>query len=227
MAFRNPDSTPGDILRVTRSKEEARTSYDRLSRWYDLLTSSEKKITGTGLQYLEPHPGKSILEVGFGTGQALIELGRAVSPGGKVFGVDISQGMRQVARKRIVKAGLDRTVELTSGDAVHLPFRDEAFEAVFMSFTLELFDTPDIPLVLTECRRVLRKGGRLGIVALVREKSRAVRVYEWFHVHMPALVDCRPILAREAVEAAGLEVSTSEIKRVWGLPVEVIIARRI
>jgi demethylmenaquinone methyltransferase/2-methoxy-6-polyprenyl-1,4-benzoquinol methylase len=227
MAFRNPDSTPGDILQVARSKEEARTSYDRLSRWYDLLTSSEKKITRTGLQHLEPHPGERILEAGFGTGQALIELGRAVSPGGKAVGVDISEGMRQVARKRIVKAGLAETIELTGGDAVHQPFKDEAFEAVFMSFTLELFDTPDIPLVLTECRRVLRKGGRLGIVALVRENLRSVRVYEWFHVHMPALVDCRPILAREAVEAAGLEVSTSEIKRVWGLPVEVIIARRI
>ena len=186
MAFRNPDSTPGDILRVIRSKKEARTSYDRLSRWYDLLTRSEKKITRTGLQYLEPHPGERILEAGFGTGQALIELGRAISPGGKAVGVDISEGMRQVARKRIVKAGLDKTVELTCGDAVHLPFRDEAFEAVFMSFTLELFDTPEIPLVLAECRRVLWKGGRLGIVALVKENSRSVRVYEWFHVHMPA-----------------------------------------
>lgn len=226
MAFRNPDSTPGDILRVTRSKEEARTSYDRLSPWYALLTSSEKKITRTGLQHLKPHPGERILEVGFGTGQALIELGRAVSPGGKVFGVDISEGMRQVARKRIVKAGLDETIELTCGDALNLPIRDEAFEAVFMSFTLELFDTPEIPLVLMECWRVLRKGGRLGIVALVKEESRAVRVYEWFHVHLPAFVDCRPIPARDAVEAGGFEVSTSEIKRVWGLPVEVIIATR-
>jgi demethylmenaquinone methyltransferase/2-methoxy-6-polyprenyl-1,4-benzoquinol methylase len=226
MAFRNPDSTPGDILRVTRSKEEARTSYDRLSRWYDLLTSSEKKITRTGLQQLEPHPAERILEVGFGTGQALMDLGRTVSPGGKVFGMDISEGMRQVARKRIVKAGLDETIELIGGDAVHLPFRDEVFEAVFMSFTLELFDTPEIPLVLMEYRRVLRKNGRLGIVALVKENLRSVRVYEWFHIHMPALVDCRPILAREAVEAAGLEVSICETKRMWGLPVEVIIARR-
>ncbi|MCJ7652232.1 MAG: 2-heptaprenyl-1,4-naphthoquinone methyltransferase, partial [Actinobacteria bacterium] len=61
-----------EIERVTRSKEQARASYDRLSRFYDLLSAvGEKKCVDAGLGMLGVEQGDRILEIGFGTGRAL------------------------------------------------------------------------------------------------------------------------------------------------------------
>jgi ubiquinone/menaquinone biosynthesis C-methylase UbiE len=219
----SPDGT--EITRVARSKDAARNTYDRLSKWYDLLAgSSERKFTEAGLRKLNVQDGEKILEIGFGTGHSLLALARRVGTTGKVYGVDLSEGMFQVASNRLRKNGMSNRVELQCGDAAHLPFSDHFFDAVFMSFVLELFDTPELPLVMRECQRVLNRTGRIGIVTLSKKESTAVRLYEWFHMRFPAYVDCRPIFARQTVEAAGFCVTDATEMRMWGLPVDVIIA---
>src|SRR5512134_4072027 len=90
------------VRRVNRSKEAARTSYNRLSRWYDLIAgSTEKKYRDWGLQKLSAQPGEKILEIGFGTGHCLVSLAKAVGPAGRVLGLDISDGMLAIARERL------------------------------------------------------------------------------------------------------------------------------
>jgi len=221
-------TTETEISRVLRSKQEARATYNRLSRWYDLLEGwSETKSKNEGLQGLDVAKGEQVLEVGFGTGHGLVALAHQVAKSGKVYGLDISEGMLQVARKRVAKADLLDRVELRIGDAEAMPFGDDSFDALFMSFVLELFDTPQIPVVLQECRRVLRSGGRISVVALSKEGDAGVvrQLYEWTHKQFPRFVDCRPIFVQRALENAGFQVVQTAKESMWGLPVEIIVAR--
>jgi len=218
------------VSRVNRSKEAARASYNRLSRWYDLVAgSTEKKYRDWGLEKLSAQPGEKILEIGFGTGHCLVALAKAVGSTGQVTGVDISDGMLAVARDRLQKEGLSDRADLHLGDAANLDFIDAAsLDGVFMSFTLELFDNPEIPRVLQECHRILKPGGRLAVVSMTKTNPPgvAVRIYEWFHEHMPDYTDCRPIFARQALEQSGFVIQDVRLSIMWGLPVEIVLGKK-
>ena len=216
---------PEEIQRVTRSKEQARESYNSMSRWYDLFTRSEKHLTDISIQMLAVQPHESILEIGCGTGHTLVEFADKIESG-KIIAMDISEGMLKVARKRIQTNTRKRCVEFCQGDGLFIPFPNEQFDSVILSFTLELFDTPEIPRVLNECHRVLKVGGRLGVVALAKQETTAVHIYEWFHRRIPGLVDCRPIYLQECSKGAGYIIQISKLETMWGLPVEIVVARK-
>ena len=217
------DTSP-KISRVLRTKEKARQNYDRMSRWYDLFTSSEKKFTDLGLEILNTQSNETILEIGFGTGYALQAL--ASGKNNTIYGVDFSQKMCILARKKLQRAKLSKDIHLQRGDAIQLPFVSEVFDAVFISFTLELFDNPEIPLVLNEIKRTLKNGGRTVVVSLLKTPRQSVQIYEWFHQKMPTLIDCRPIRAQESLESAGFQLIENKTKSMWRLPVSIILAKK-
>ncbi len=215
----------GRISRVKRSKAEARASYNRIAPIYDFAEGRfEKGYREAGLEQLAPSPGEKILEIGYGTGHTIVELARAVGSG-TVYGLDISGGMRRIALARVRRAGLADRVDLDVGDACHLPFLDNSFDAVYMSFTLELFDTPEIPIVLRECRRVLRDGGRLCDVSMAKNgrPTRMLRLYEWAHAHFEQIADCRPIYVKKSMVEAGFRDLRARNLSMWHLPVEVVL----
>lgn len=219
------DEGSNEIARVFQSKDETKAFYNKISRVYDLLAEhSEGPMRRAGLEKLNVQSGEQVLEIGFGTGHCLISLAQSVGPMGKVFGIDISEKMLEVARENLQKAGLAERVELTCGDATKLSHLSDSLDAIFMSFALELFDTPEIPKVLAECKRVLKPGGRLGVVAVSKEGEHGVilDIYEWSHRHFPNLVDCRPIFVRRAVAAAGFRIAGAERKMMW-VPVEIVL----
>jgi len=213
------------ISRVTRSKNDARVFYSRISRLYDFSEGSfERKYIQMGVERLSVKEGNVVLEIGVGTGDSVIEFARLVGDSGKVYGVDISDGMIDVTRTKLTKEGLLERVELVNKDAVSLSFKDDFFDKIFMSFTLELFDTPEIPKVLSECFRVLKKDGFICVVALSKKNSNVmVRMYEWLHGVFPRMLDCRPIFVEEVLNDAGFETVDSSIISMWGLPIEIVV----
>jgi ubiquinone/menaquinone biosynthesis C-methylase UbiE len=215
-----------EILRVFQSRKETRAYYDKISKVYDLLAEkSEGPVRAAGLKELDAKSGEDILEIGFGTGHCLTALAAAVAPGGRIYGIDLSVEMLKTARKKLRRGQFDDRVQLVCGDATLVPFPAALVDAVFMSFTLELFDTPDIPDLLAECRRILRPRGRIVVVGMSKEgqSSALLHAYEWTHRHFPNFLDCRPIFVRQALEAAGFHIIRAIKQKMW-VPVEIVLA---
>ena len=203
-----------EVLRVRASQEDIRKSYSLISRLYAIFEGIfEKGLRRRGLELLAIIPGEVVLEIGIGAGYSLKEIADSVGDTGKACGIDITPQMLEITRRRLEKARLTDRVELCEGDARNTPYEDRKFDAVYMASTLELFDTPDIPRVLEEIKRVLKPGGRLGVASLSREGregSLFIRIYEWLHQKMPRYASCRPIYVEKSIEEAGFQISKSE-----------------
>jgi ubiquinone/menaquinone biosynthesis C-methylase UbiE len=218
------------VSRVTRTKRQSKDSYNRISGWYDLLEGRwEEAFVDQGLHMLNLREGERVLEIGPGPGKALLALARMAGGSGKVYGIDISAKMLQLCRRRLERAHLLDRAELILGDGAHLPFRPGSFDALFMSFALELFDTTEIPVVLAEGRRVLKDEGRICIVSLSKRGGyrSIVDLYEWGHRALPSLLDCRPIFVRESLQRAEFKALDSACLSLWGLPVEAVLAKKL
>ena len=218
------------MSRVTRSKEEARAMYNKLSKWYDIIAGRfERKYRNAGLEKLNVKKSETVLEIGFGTGHCILSTAQSVGNTGKVYGIDISEGMFNITLAKVIDAGLSDRVKLMCGDAVKLPFESNFFDAIFMSFTLELFDTPEIPMVLQECQRVLRIGGRICVVAMSKKEkaSMAIELYEYLHRKFPDYVDCRPIFVPNTLENTGFQVVDITEMSLWKVPIEIVLAKKI
>jgi len=178
-----------------------------------------------GLSVVE---GETVLEIGFGTGHCLKWIAKLVGPAGKVYGIDISPKMIEKTKKRLEKEGFANRAELCCGDATCLPFNESAFDAVFMSFTLEVLDTPEIPRVLAQIKKVLKPRGRLGVASMSKENEESIflRLYEWIHNKWPKYAGSRPIYAEQSLIDAGYQIKIKEKIKIFRLPAEIIIAIR-
>jgi demethylmenaquinone methyltransferase/2-methoxy-6-polyprenyl-1,4-benzoquinol methylase len=204
--------------------------YDRLSRWYDLLSGpAERGHIRHGAELLNIQPGERVLEIGFGTGAMLSLLAARAGSNGKVYGLDLSLGMAEAASQRLRRMALVKRPSLVCGDARALPFPAGCLEAVFLSFTLELFPEPEILRVLGECRRVLTPGGRLGVVALFRPAGphRGVALYDALRRRFPRAIDCQPIAAPDWIARAGFAIVEVRQPSLAGfLPLAIVLARK-
>ena len=205
--------------------------YDRISHAYDLIADGGEHVAREkGLELLSVQPGESVLEIGYGTGHSIVTLAKAVGERGRISGIDISPGMRDVAIKRVTDAGCKGQIELLVQSAPPLPFADASFDVVVMSFTLELFPLETIPNVLAECKRVLKPSGRLGVVSMATveapdQESVLERTYVWMHTHFPHIVDCQPIPLETMLRDAGFTLAKHERMDLFTMPVAIAVAK--
>lgn len=106
--------------------------------------------------------GERVLDVACGTGIVARRAAERIGIGGWVVGLDINEGMLEVARK--VSSGAHPAIEWQQGDANDMPFPDDAFDVVFCQQALQFF--PDRLAALREMRRVLVENGRLALSVL-------------------------------------------------------------
>jgi ubiquinone/menaquinone biosynthesis C-methylase UbiE len=127
-------------------------------------------VTRTRLhEILSPEPGQRVLEVGPGTGYYCLHAARWLEPDGTLEALDIQQEMLDHIMRRAREMGVSNIVP-TRGDAQALPYPDGHFDSAYLVATLG--EIPDKGRALHELRRVLKRGGRLGIGEVLLDPHR-------------------------------------------------------
>jgi len=161
--------------------DAVRTMFDRISPVYDAMNRTMtigldqrwRRLTAEAVV----QPGDRVLDACCGTGDLALAAQRA---GGRVTGLDFSERMLERARRKAPE------VEWVQGDALALPFEDASFDAATVGFGVRNLD--DLERGLAELRRVLRPGGRVGILEITRPRGVLAPFYRlWFDGLVPLL----------------------------------------
>ena len=153
-------------------KEILREVFDRAAEGYGHIRYFP--IFGQWLVDMARIPaGAHILDVACGRGAVLWPAAEKTGPGGRVVGVDLSEGMVREVNAEIHKRGL-KHAEAHAMDAEHLDFPDGTFDYVLCGFSLQFF--PHLAQALLEFRRVLKPGGRVVVTTWGDEDSR----WDWW-----------------------------------------------
>jgi demethylmenaquinone methyltransferase / 2-methoxy-6-polyprenyl-1,4-benzoquinol methylase len=124
-------------------------------------------------QIAELHP-KNILDVATGTADVAIMASGILKPE-KITGIDISDGMLEIGRQKVEKAGLKGIIELLNGDSETINFKDNSFDAVTVAFGVRNFQ--HLEKGLSEILRVLKPGGKLVVLEFSKPKTPGVKSF--------------------------------------------------
>jgi demethylmenaquinone methyltransferase / 2-methoxy-6-polyprenyl-1,4-benzoquinol methylase len=158
------DDQTGKKQQVARMFDNISGNYDFLNHFLSLgIDKGWRKQAIKILQLIKP---KVILDVATGTGDFAIQA-MDLKPE-KIIGVDISEGMLEVGRKKIAKLHLDGVIELRSGDSENLGFEENKFDAVTVAFGVRNFE--NLEKGLMEIFRVVKPGGMLIVLEFSRPR---------------------------------------------------------
>lgn len=194
----------GQRAGLDKQPHEVAAMFDGVAARYDRTNSilslgqdrGWRRATRTALAL---RPGERVLDVGAGTGVSTAELARS---GADAVGVDLSLGMLGAGRR------IRPHVPLVAGDALRLPFRDVAFDAVTISFALR--NVVDAGAALRELARVTRPGGRLVVCEFSQPVNRLFRT-----AYLSYLMRSLPAVARRVASNPEAYVYLAESIRAW------------
>jgi demethylmenaquinone methyltransferase/2-methoxy-6-polyprenyl-1,4-benzoquinol methylase len=162
--------------------EGVRAMFDRIAPVYDamntIMTAGLDRRWRAATVHASVHPGDAVLDACCGTG----DLARAALRAGasRAVGVDFSVAMLERARRKVPAA------EFISGDVLALPFPDGEFDAAVVGFGVR--NVESLERAVAELRRVLKPGGRLGILEITRPRGALAPFYGlWFDRVIPVL----------------------------------------
>ena len=169
-------------------KENIEQMFDAVAPTYDSLNhimslgvdkswrrKAVREIAGEGVM--------EVLDVACGTGDSAIAIARALPEGGRVTGVDISDGMMALVADKAAKKGVAGKITLRKEDGEAMSFADSSFDCVTCSFGIRNFEHKEKGLA--EFRRVLRPGGKLVILELSVPQNKVLRrLYDIYFLHI-------------------------------------------
>ncbi len=158
-------------------KEQVANMFDSIAHRYDFLNRFLSAGIDVGwrksaLKQLKPIQPRQILDVATGTGDVAILAYQMLAPE-KVTGIDISEGMLEHGRKKLLEKGLSANIELLKGDSETINFPDNSFDAITVAFGVRNFQ--NLEKGLSEMHRVLRPGGKLVVLEFSKPKLPGVR----------------------------------------------------
>ena len=166
-------------------KTQVQNMFDSISVEYDFLNRLmtfgndvkwRKKIYAIAKSY---NP-KNILDIATGTGDLALMMSE-LQPN-KIIGLDISEGMLAVGKEKIAKAKLNDKIEMIVGDSENMPFEDNTFDAITVSFGVRNF--ANLEKGLSEIRRVLKPGGTFVILETSNPTKFPFKTGYKLHTHL-------------------------------------------
>jgi len=133
-------------------------------------------------QIVTPDRPQQILDIACGTGDFSLAIARRMHPGSRITGLDLSEGMLAVMRRKVEKAGLAERIACEQGDSEQMRWEDGSFDVVTIAFGIRNFAHREA--ALQEILRVLKPGGRLVILELSVPENRILRwCYNLYFMH--------------------------------------------
>ena len=160
------------------------SDYDRLNHIFSLNIDKGWRRKAVREIVDQEMPAK-VLDIACGTGDFTIEIARKLPAGSQVMGVDISEGMMQIGKEKIRRAGVD--AEMTIADCESLPYEPNTFDRIAVGFGVRNFER--LELCLEEMYRVLKTDGKLVILELSLPSNSFIRscYLLYFQKIMPAI----------------------------------------
>ena len=165
-------------------KQQVAVMFDDIAYRYDFLNrflsaGIDVRWRKKALQYLLPLHPKKILDVATGTADVAIMASGLLKPD-KITGIDISEGMLDIGRKKVEKLKLQNTIELLNGDSETINFENNTFDAVTVAFGVRNFQF--LEKGLSEILRVLKPGGKLVVLEFSQPSSAFVKSF--YNIYM-------------------------------------------
>jgi phosphatidylethanolamine/phosphatidyl-N-methylethanolamine N-methyltransferase len=175
--------------------------YDVQSAVYDYTFGAlVRRRIQTAIKHMNIAPGDRVLDLGIGTGASLNHY----PDHAKVYGIDLSSGMLNLARKKMAENGVINT-HLFQANALELPFADDAFDHVFISHVISVVSDPCA--VIREAQRVCKQNSRLVILNHFQSTNRFIALIEKWLCPLCTKLGWRSDLAlQDLVQGTGMEI---------------------
>lgn len=187
-----PYSEGGKTAQVEQMFNNIAPNYDILN--HRLSWNIDKGWRKQAIKQLVPYKPQTVLDIATGTGDFAIMAAEMLKPQ-RLTGIDISEGMMEIGRKKVAEKDLDKVISFQKEDCTRLSYPDASFDAVTAAFGIRNFD--DLDKGLSEMCRVLRPGGHLSVVELTTPVSFPMKQLFYIYSHTVLPVYGR-IISRDA-----------------------------